>query len=76
MAASFAPRPALGGQTPADLGLAYRDVTFPSSDGVTLAGWYIPSRNGAAVVLLHGAGSTRSGVLDQAAVLAGRGSAC
>lgn len=73
VAASYAPRPELGGRTPADLGLAYRDVTFASSDGEELAGWYIPTRNGAAVVLLHGAGSTRSGVLEQAALLAGHG---
>jgi alpha-beta hydrolase superfamily lysophospholipase len=33
----------------------------------------VPSANGAAVVLLHGAGSTRSDVLDQAAVIAGAG---
>lgn len=73
VAASYAPRPALGEQTPADLGLAYQDVTFPSSDGEDLAGWYLPTRNGAAVALMHGAGSTRSGVLDQAAVLAEHG---
>ena len=73
VAASYAPRPALGEQTPADLGLAYRDVTFPSSDGTDLAGWYLPTRNGAAVILMHGAGSTRSGVLAHAAVLAEHG---
>jgi dienelactone hydrolase len=73
VAASYAPRPDLGSRTPADLELAYRDVTFPSSDGVDLAGWYVPTRNGAAVALLHGAGSTRSDVLDQAAVLARHG---
>jgi pimeloyl-ACP methyl ester carboxylesterase len=71
--ASFPPRPSLDGRTPADVGLAYRDVTFPSSDGVALAGWYVPSRNRAAVVLMHGAGSTRSAVLDHARVLADRG---
>lgn len=73
VAASFPPRPALDGRTPADIGLTYRDVTFPSSDGVELAGWYVPSRNGAAVVLMHGAGSTRSAVLDHARVLADHG---
>lgn len=51
----------------------HRDVEFPASDGTPLAGWYVPSRNGAAVVLLHGAGSTRSNVLDHAVVLARRG---
>ncbi|WP_107765574.1 alpha/beta hydrolase [Nocardioides terrigena] len=73
VAASFPPRPALDGRTPADVGLVYSDVTFPSSDGTALAGWYVPSRNGAAVVLMHGAGSTRSAVLDHARVLADHG---
>jgi dienelactone hydrolase len=66
-------RPSLGDRTPADVGLDARDVTFPTTDGVTLAGWYVPSRTGAAVVLRHGASSTRTAVLDQAAVLAEHG---
>lgn len=71
--ASIAPRPALGERTPADAGLDYRPVTFPAGDGIRLSGWWVPSRNGAGVVLLHGAGSTRTAVLDQAAVLARAG---
>lgn len=59
--------------TPATYGMAYRDVTFPTPDGVLLAGWYVSSRTGAAVVLRHGAGSTRSDVLAQAAALARHG---
>jgi pimeloyl-ACP methyl ester carboxylesterase len=73
VAATNAPPTAVGDQTPADVGLAYRDVEFPTTDGVTLSGWYVPGDNGRAVVLLHGAGSTRSAVLDHAAVLAGHG---
>jgi pimeloyl-ACP methyl ester carboxylesterase len=73
VAASYPPRPALGERTPADLGMSYQEVSFPSDDGVELAGWYVPTRNGAAVALMHGAGSTRSGVLEHAAVLAGHG---
>lgn len=73
VAASFAPRPALGEGTPAELGLAYDDVTFRSSDDQVLAGWYLPTRNGAAVALLHGAGSTRTSVLPHASVLAEHG---
>lgn len=69
VAASFPPRPDLGSRTPADLDLAFQPVAFPAVDGVRLAGWYLPARNGAAVVLLHGAGSTRTAVLDHAAVL-------
>lgn len=38
-----------------------------------MSGWYVPSTNGAAVVLLHGASSTRSAVLDHAVVLARHG---
>jgi len=67
------PRAQLGSATPADRGLAHRDVWFRTADGVRLSGWYVASRNGAAVALLHGAHSTRSAVLDQAVVLAGRG---
>jgi pimeloyl-ACP methyl ester carboxylesterase len=59
--------------TPADRGLAYEDVSFRTSDGVRLSAWYVPSRNGAVVVLLHGAGSSRSAVLAHAAVLARHG---
>ncbi len=70
--ATNVPRPALGA-TPASVGLVAEDVTLTTTDGVTLAGWYVPARSGAAVVLRHGAGSTRSNVLDQAAVLARHG---
>lgn len=68
-----APRPQLGAATPADYGLTYRDVTVRTPDGVRLAGWYLPSGNGAAVALRPGAGSTRTAALGQAAVLARAG---
>lgn len=61
------------GATPATLGLHHEAVTLTTIDGVTLAGWYLPGTNGAGVVLMHGAGSTRSDVLAQAAVLVERG---
>jgi dienelactone hydrolase len=44
-----------------------------TSDGVRLSGWYIPTTNGAAVVMVPGASSTRSNVLDEATVLARHG---
>lgn len=72
VAATNVPRPGLTA-TPADAGLPFESLTVPTSDGVRLAGWYVPSTNGAAVVLLHGAGSTRSNVLDEAGVLADAG---
>ena len=71
--ATNVPRPALGSVTPTDRGLRYQDASFVTSDGVTLSGWYLPSSNRAAVVLLHGASSTRSNVLDHAVVLARHG---
>lgn len=73
VAATNVPRTAVGERTPAAAGLAFDEVTFRADDGVTLSGWYIPSENGAAVVLVHGAGSTRSGVLDHAVLLARHG---
>ena len=71
--ATNVPRPTIGTSTPADSGLAYTEVEFPTTDGVTLSGWYIPSQNGAAVVLAHGASSTRSNVLTQAVTIARNG---
>lgn len=59
--------------TPADRGLNYEDVTFTSTDGIRLIGWYIPARNHAAVILCHGYSNNRSQLLDQAAVLAQQG---
>jgi pimeloyl-ACP methyl ester carboxylesterase len=56
--------------TPADRGLDADSITLTTADEVELAGWYVHGSNGAAVILLHGAGSTRSEVLDQAEVLA------
>jgi fermentation-respiration switch protein FrsA (DUF1100 family) len=73
VAATVVPLAPVGAQTPAGVGLTYENVIASTDDGVRLAGWYVPSTNGAAVVLCHGAGSTRSSVLAQAAVLARRG---
>jgi pimeloyl-ACP methyl ester carboxylesterase len=60
-------------RTPRDWGAPYRDVTFPGGDGVTLAGWYCPSTNGAAVILLHGHGGNRLAVAFHAEALARAG---
>ena len=59
--------------TPADLGFDYKEVTFPGADEVILSGWYIPSRNRAAVILLHGYGGNRLEMIHRAATLANRG---
>jgi len=38
----------------ARLGTPHEDVSFTTSDGLRLQGWYIPSRNGAAVIAFPG----------------------
>jgi dienelactone hydrolase len=73
VAATHVPRTTVGATTPAHWGLKYADAEFETSDGVRLSGWYVPSTNGAAVVVLHGAGSTRTDALGQAVVLARHG---
>jgi uncharacterized protein len=47
----------------------HEDVSFRTSDGLDLAGWYVPSRNRAAVVLVHGGGGSRDGARRHAALL-------
>ena len=40
--------------TPADVGLAYEDVTFPAGDGVRLHGWFVPGRSDVTWLWFHG----------------------
>src|SRR5262249_41896387 len=40
----------------------HEDVTMRTPDGVRLAAWYVPPRNEAAIVLVHGAGGDRDGL--------------
>ena len=47
-------------ETPSDVGMDYRDVQVTSADGLDLAGWWIPSRNGAALIVQHGYKTNRS----------------
>lgn len=63
----------LGPGTPRSFAPDTEDVVVTASDGVALSAWYLPSANGAAVVLRHGAGSTRTATLGQAAALAESG---
>ncbi|MFC7495361.1 MULTISPECIES: alpha/beta hydrolase [unclassified Nocardioides] len=52
-----------------DLGVAHEEVTFETGDGVTLEGWWVPSRNGAAVIAFPG----RAQGQDEARFLAAEG---
>jgi dipeptidyl aminopeptidase/acylaminoacyl peptidase len=67
-------------QTPADLGIAsYQDVSFVTSDGLTIRGWLIPGTNpvpgraGALIILGHGNAANRQEMLGEAAILAAHG---
>jgi dienelactone hydrolase len=54
---------------PARLGAAHENVSFRTSDGLKLNGWYVPSTNGAAVVVFPG----RAGPQRQARMLVRHG---
>lgn len=58
---------------PADEGDAYQDVRLTTRDGVTIRGWYIPSQNRAAVILLHPMASNRLGTTNHARMFARNG---
>jgi len=51
------------------IGAAHEDVSFKTADGLRLRGWYVPSRNGAAVIAFPG----RKGSQKPARVLAAHG---
>jgi dienelactone hydrolase len=53
----------------ANLGAPYEEVEFTTSDGLTLKGWYIRSKNGAAVISFPG----RAGSQSRAKMLADHG---
>lgn len=73
MYATNVPRGPASAATPAGRGLAYEQVMVATSDSASLAAWYIPGSNRAAVVVLHGSGSSKESVLEQGAVLARHG---
>ncbi|HEX4337009.1 MAG TPA: alpha/beta fold hydrolase [Polyangiaceae bacterium] len=52
---------------------AMQDVSFATKDGLTLRGWYIPSKNRRAVLLAHGYRGNRASMLPDARILAARG---
>jgi MYXO-CTERM domain-containing protein len=54
---------------PNHLGVPHEDVAFTTSDGLRLEGWYVPSRNGAAVIAFPG----RNGPQKQTRMLARHG---
>jgi len=45
---------------PSDLHFEVEEVKFEGGDGLTMAGWKVPSQNGATIILLHGYGGNRT----------------
>ena len=59
--------------TPADYGLAYEDVAITTSDDVRLTGYYVPSANGASVIVLGGLSGFSEQEIGYAELLARHG---
>jgi|SRR5215211_5606509 len=55
------------------LGWPHQEVRIAMDDGGEVAAWYVPSRNRAAVLLIHGSGGNRARVADRARMLARHG---
>lgn len=55
--------------SPSDFGAEYESVALVTADNFQLSGWYIPSQNGAVVILLHGYGGDRTSTLVYAEML-------
>jgi fermentation-respiration switch protein FrsA (DUF1100 family) len=53
--------------------LEFREVTFRSRDGLTLFGRFLPSRNKATILLIHGLGQANNDMLLHAEFLANTG---
>ena len=69
------PAPSVIGSPPhRNNGIEYQSVALISElEGITLSGWYIPSENGAAIILLHGYGNNRLEMISRADILARHG---
>lgn len=48
-------------------------IAFESRSGDRIAGWYVPSRNRAAVIVTHGTNTDRSSMLDEIRILSRAG---
>ena len=56
-------------RTPADYGMPFEEATVTTSDGLNLVGWFVPSGNGASIILVHGYKDHRGSMLKLADVL-------
>jgi fermentation-respiration switch protein FrsA (DUF1100 family) len=60
-------------KTPADFNMTYEDLTITSPDGLKLVGWFVPSQNGAVIIMQHGYKSTRQELLNEAEMMVRHG---
>lgn len=65
-------------EIPSDVGLEnWEEIQFMTSDGLNIAGWFIQpdtvTESAPTVILLHGLGSDRGGMLNEASVLVRNG---
>ena len=56
-------------KTPASYGMPFEDVTVTSPEGLKLVGWFIPSQNGAVIMMQHGYKSDRGELLNEAEMM-------
>lgn len=56
-------------ETPADYNLPFEDVVVTNSEGLQLHGWFVPSSNGAVIIMQHGYKSTRRELLNEAEMM-------
>ena len=57
----------------ASLEIPHEEVRIDASGGRTLSAWFVPSRNGAGVLVGHGSGGSRERVLEEIELLARHG---
>jgi alpha-beta hydrolase superfamily lysophospholipase len=65
--------------TPTDLGMAFAEVAVPTTDGLTLPGWFVPAEGGEegpGVALVHGWESARDRLLPMIQFLHAAGFHC
>src|SRR5262249_45388519 len=56
-------------ETPANYGMPFEEASVTTADGLKLVGWFVPSENGASVILVHGYKDHRGSMLHLADVL-------
>jgi dipeptidyl aminopeptidase/acylaminoacyl peptidase len=54
---------------PPNIDLNYEEVRFKTSDGLTIAGWYVAGRRPEAIILVHGINANRLAMLPEALIL-------